>query len=75
MILDLRLPDEQDGLTVLRRVRAAGAHSPPVEIVTGDYALEPSVEHEIRTHGASITFKSLWLDDMLALVKRLLQQR
>jgi DNA-binding response OmpR family regulator len=73
VVLDLRLPDQATGLKVLRQFRSHIDPPLPVGIVTGDYGLEPSVEREIRQLGASLTFKPIWLDEMLALVQRLLR--
>jgi DNA-binding response OmpR family regulator len=72
VVLDLRLPDQTTGLSVLRQFRSHVDPPLPVGIVTGDYGLDPDIEREIRSLGASLTFKPIWLDEMLAVVEGLL---
>ena len=73
IILDLRMP-LVDGLDFLRRLRASQSHcETPVGIVTGDYFLEDDVSAELKALGASLTFKPLWLDDLLDLTRTLLR--
>jgi DNA-binding response OmpR family regulator len=71
IILDMRMPIT-NGLQFLRLVRAR-PHlvEVPVAIVTGDYFLADSIQQELKALGASIRFKPLWLEDMLALAKAL----
>lgn len=71
IILDMRMPIT-NGLQFLRLVRSK-AHlvDVPVAIVTGDYFLPESVQHELKSLGASIRFKPLWLEDLIALAKTL----
>ncbi len=71
IILDMRMPIT-NGLQFLRQVRAK-PHlvDIPVAIVTGDYFLADPVQHELKTLGASIRFKPLWLEDLLALARSL----
>ena len=72
IILDMRMPIK-NGLQFLRLVRAqpnlAGI---PVGIVTGDYFLSEPIQQELRSLGASIRFKPLWLEDLIALAKNLI---
>ena len=72
IILDMRMPIT-NGLQFLRLVRArphlAGV---PVAIVTGDYFLSDPVQHELKSLGASIRFKPLWLEDLVALARTLM---
>ena len=71
IILDLRMP-LVDGLGFLRRLRAQDEQrQTPVAIVTGDYFLPESIQHELKSLGASIRFKPLWLEDLIALAKTL----
>jgi DNA-binding response OmpR family regulator len=72
IILDMRMPIT-NGLQFLRLVRSRPrlAHI-PVAIVTGDYFLSEPVQHELRSLGASIRFKPLWLEDLIALAKTLI---
>jgi DNA-binding response OmpR family regulator len=71
IILDHRMPIK-NGLQFLRLVRAqAHLASVPVAIVTGDYFLLETTQNELRALGASIRFKPLWLEDLIALAKTL----
>ena len=71
IILDMRMPIT-NGLQFLRKLRAK-PHlvEVPVAIVTGDYFLSEPIQHELKTLGASIRFKPLWLEDLIALAKTL----
>ena len=44
----------------------------PVAIVTGDYFLSEPIQHELKSLGASIRFKPLWLEDLIALARTLI---
>ena len=71
IILDLRMP-LVDGLTFLQRLREIDdQQATPVAVVTGDYFLEDSVAADIQQLGAAITFKPLWLEDLVDLVRTL----
>jgi DNA-binding response OmpR family regulator len=73
IILDMRMPIKT-GLQFLRVVRSMPhLASVPVAIVTGDYFLSEPVQNELRALGASIRFKPLWLEDLIALAKTLVQ--
>jgi DNA-binding response OmpR family regulator len=71
IILDMRMPIT-NGLQFLRQLRAK-PHliEVPVAIVTGDYFLSDPIQYELKTLGASIRFKPLWLEDLIALAKTL----
>src|SRR3954466_15028136 len=72
IILDMRMPITT-GLQFLRLGRSEPPpHDVPVAIVTGDYFLAESVQHELKSLGASSRFKPLWLEDLIALAKTLL---
>jgi len=72
IILDMRMPIT-NGLQFLRQVRQVPSLvSVPVAIVTGDYFLAEPIQHELRSLGASIRFKPLWLEDLIALAKTLI---
>ena len=72
IILDMRMPIT-NGLQFLRLLRSQQALSQiPVAIVTGDYFLSEPIQHELRSLGASIRFKPLWLEDLIALAKTLI---
>ena len=72
IILDMRMPIT-NGLQFLRMVRAK-PHlvEVPVAIVTGDYFLSDPVLHEIKMLGASVRYKPLWLEDLIALAKTMI---
>jgi DNA-binding response OmpR family regulator len=73
IILDLRMP-LVDGLQFLRMLRSRDALAKtPVAIVTGDYFLDDAVSRELKTLGAEVRFKPLWLEDLLALARNLLK--
>jgi hypothetical protein len=46
----------------------------PVAIVTGDYFLPDPVQHELKSLGATIRFKPLWLDDLISLARTLVSE-
>jgi DNA-binding response OmpR family regulator len=72
IILDFRMPIA-NGLQFLREVRARPPLANiPVAIVTGDYFLTDPVQKELCKLGASIRFKPLWLEDLIALAKTLI---
>ncbi len=67
ILLDLRMPIT-DGLTFLRQLRAHERGRPtPVAIVTGDYLLDAAVTIDAEQLGATIHFKPLWLEDLIAI--------
>ena len=72
IILDMRMPIK-NGLQFLRLVRSQPHLSDvPVAIVTGDYFLSEPIQTELRTLGAAIRFKPLWLEDLITLAKTLM---
>jgi DNA-binding response OmpR family regulator len=71
IILDMRMPITS-GLQFLRLVRSKPHMVDiPVAIVTGDYFLPESIQHEIKSLGAQLKFKPMWLEDLLALARTL----
>lgn len=72
IILDMRMP-LINGIQFLRQVRAR-PHllDVPVAIVTGDYFLSDALQQELKTLGASLRFKPLWLEDLVALARTLI---
>ena len=71
IILDMRMPIT-NGLQFLRLIRARPhlVHV-PVAIVTGDYFLPESIQQELKSLGAALRFKPMWLEDLIALAKAL----
>lgn len=71
IILDMRMPIT-NGLQFLRLIRARPhlVHV-PVAIVTGDYFLPDSIQQELKSLGASLRFKPMWLEDLIALARTL----
>jgi DNA-binding response OmpR family regulator len=73
IILDLRMPTV-DGLGFLRQLRSHEAQrATPVAVVTGDYFLDDAISTELRELGAELTYKPLWLEDLVGLARTLLQ--
>ena len=71
IILDLRMPI-LSGLQFLQHLRETPAlRHTPVAIVTGDYFVDDGTTSQIEALGASVLFKPLWLDDLLALARSL----
>ncbi len=71
ILLDMRMPITS-GLQFLRRIRTR-PHlvDVPVAIVTGDYFLSDSIQNELKSLGASVRFKPMWLEDLVALARTL----
>jgi DNA-binding response OmpR family regulator len=69
IILDMRMPIT-NGLQFLRLIRTK-PHlvEVPVAIVTGDYFLADPIQNELRSLGASIRFKPMYLEDLLTLAR------
>jgi two-component system, OmpR family, response regulator PrrA len=71
IILDMRMPIT-NGLQFLRLIRSRPQLvEVPIAIVTGDYFLPEPLQSEIKSLGASIRFKPMWLEDLIALAKTL----
>ncbi len=72
LILDMRMP-VVSGLDFLRLLRRDGRlREVPVAIVTGDYFLNEPILAEMRSLGATVRYKPLWMDDLSALAQSLL---
>jgi len=72
VILDLRMP-LASGVQVLHALRAIPElRQVPVAVVTGDYYLTDAQANEIRTLGADLRFKPLWLDELVSLARDML---
>jgi len=75
IILDMRMP-AMGGLDFLRRLRGLpGLERLPVGIVTGDYFLDEQIIGELGALGAQIRYKPVWMDDLSALMRALLEAR
>jgi len=75
ILLDLRMP-VIDGLMFLRCLREQETGSPtPVAIVTGDYLLDEETIDVAQELGATIAFKPLWLEDLVAIARQLVDVR
>lgn len=74
LILDMRMP-VVTGLDFLRQLRREPRlRETPVAIVTGDYFLNEPVLAEMRSLGATVRYKPLWMDDLSALAQSLLSK-
>ena len=72
VILDMRMP-LMSGLEFMRRLRGDQAcRDLPVGIVTGDYFLKEDVLAELSDLGATVCYKPVWMDDLQALTRSLL---
>jgi len=71
IILDLRMPIV-NGLQFLRTIRTRPHLADvPVAIVTGDYFLGEAMAADLKSLGAAVRFKPLWLEDLVALARAL----
>ena len=72
IILDLRMPifNSARFLELLRERPAL--RNTPVAIVTGDYSIDHGMTSQIEALGASLRFKPLWIDDLVALARGLM---
>jgi two-component system response regulator PrrA len=71
IILDMRMP-LISGLQFLRQVRLRPhLDEVPVAIVTGDYFLPEALQQELKTLGALLKFKPMWMEDLVALAHSL----
>ena len=71
IILDLRMPI-LSGLQFLEHLRETPAlRHTPVAIVTGDYFVDDGTTSKIEALGASVLFKPISLEDLLALARGL----
>jgi two-component system, OmpR family, response regulator PrrA len=71
IILDMRMP-LISGIQFLRQVRShAQLVHVPVAIVTGDCFLSDELERELTTLGATLRYKPMWAEDLVALARTL----
>jgi len=74
IILDLRIP-VLSGLQFLQQLRETPLlrHIPVAIVTGGDYFVDDGTTAQIEALGASVVFKPLWLDDLLALAQSLME--
>ena len=72
IILDMRMP-LISGIQFLRQLRSR-AHlvTVPVAIVTGDCFLSDELERELTALGATLRYKPMWAEDLVALARTLI---
>jgi DNA-binding response OmpR family regulator len=72
IILDMRMP-LISGIQFLRQIRSR-AHlvAVPVAIVTGDCFLSDELERELTALGATLRYKPMWAEDLVALARTLI---
>jgi DNA-binding response OmpR family regulator len=71
IILDLRMP-LISGIQFLRAIRARPhLAETPVAIVTGDYFLSDDLQREVASLNATLRFKPMWVEDLVALARTL----
>lgn len=69
IILDLRMPIFNSvRFLELPRERPALRNS-PVAIVTGDYSIDDGTTSQVEALGASLRFRPLWVDDLVAFAR------
>jgi two-component system, OmpR family, response regulator PrrA len=74
IILDMRMP-LISGIQFLRQVRSRSQLvNIPVAIVTGDCFLSDELEHELRALGATLRYKPMWAEDLVALARTLVSR-
>jgi DNA-binding response OmpR family regulator len=73
IILDLRMP-LVNGVQFLRSLRSRPDHAhTPVAIVTGDYFFDDKISADLRSLGAELRFKPMWLEELVKLARHLLE--
>lgn len=72
ILTDLRMP-MSDGMDLITRLRRdEKLREIPIAVITGDHFLTGEFLAELRTYGAAVRFKPLFLNDLLSLVEGLL---
>jgi DNA-binding response OmpR family regulator len=73
ILVDLRMPT-MDGLGFVREVgRRVGLGVIPTAMVTGDYTVDDRTTAEIERLGVRLVLKPLWVEELVELMKALLQ--
>jgi CheY-like chemotaxis protein len=71
IILNLRMPLAAS-LSFLRAVRMVpGLATIPLAVVTSDYYLDETQEHELQALGAQLHYTPLWLNELVTLARDL----
>jgi len=71
VIVDLRMPLES-GINVLRNLRRVpGLAHTPVALVTGDYYVSDAQADVLRSLGATLHYKPLWLGELVNVAREL----
>ncbi len=71
VLLDLQMTCA-DSVAFLRQLRAQERGRPtPVAILTSDYFVDDATSLVLRELGAEVCFEPLWLEDIAAIVQRL----
>lgn len=72
ILTDLRMP-MSDGMELITRLRKdTTLREVPVAVITGDHFLTEEFLAELRTYGAAVRLKPLFLNDLVSLVEGLL---
>jgi two-component system, repressor protein LuxO len=71
ILVDLKLPEIDDGLRVLRELRNRD-QGVPIAVITGHYDVDDGTEMAIGCFHASLVYKPLWIDSLLDVVRELL---
>ncbi len=72
VVLDLSVPS-LDGLDTLARLRVVkGLHEIPVAVLTGDHLMDEDLHGHFEALGAIIYFKPVWVEELMAIARRLL---
>jgi DNA-binding response OmpR family regulator len=75
ILLDLRMPFV-NGVGFLYRLREQTAHRhTPVAIITGDSCIDDPALSELHGLEAEVCFKPMWIDEVVALTRSLLEKR
>jgi len=74
VIVDLRMP-VTDGLMFLRRLRAQEKpRHTPVAVLTADQLVDEATIDELGELGAAVYFKPVWVQELVEITKRLIDQ-
>jgi DNA-binding response OmpR family regulator len=72
IIVDLRMP-LGSLIEVVRNLRAlSGLAQTPVALITSDYYVDPALADVLRSLGATVHYKPLWLGELVNVAKTLI---